>query len=112
MSNKLIEEIKRSRDTLLFLQEMGVADIPLTPEIARFLGRKESGPKKAERPQAISVEKSKSSKPFPALGFVMNGDSNPVLEEISSDIDGCTRCALHQHRSTIVTGQGERKHAF
>jgi uracil-DNA glycosylase family 4 len=108
--NQIIKILGQSRDTLLFLKQMGLRDLPLAPEIEAFLGKKDDPvSRKAVSVPASKVKPEKRSSQFPALNKMMKEDENPVLEEISSDIDGCTRCSLHKSRSTILTGHGEKE---
>lgn len=109
MSIKLIKEIKQSRDALLFLMDMGITELPLTPEVKSFLKWEGSQKENLDKSLARQDEKKKTSKIFPGLGKMVEGNNNSILEEITLDIKDCTRCALHQHRSAIVTGQGEKE---
>lgn len=107
-ARKIIQTIKESRDSLLFLKEMGITTLPLSPEIKKFLPGQDLTPGKAEKSPLVPKNAQATPQSVPDHGKVMNLDANPVLEEICSDLEGCTRCTLHENRSRIITGQGEK----
>ncbi|MEN8142696.1 MAG: uracil-DNA glycosylase [Thermodesulfobacteriota bacterium] len=96
--------LAKARSLLSFQQDMGVTDIPLTPEIEKFLFKKAAptAPKKTAAPRKATGAGSSGSmfRPAPdsALGL--------PLAEIYQDIEGCTKCPLHNDREKIVPGEG------
>jgi len=98
--------LEKARALLSFHQDMGVTVIARTPEIEKFLSnaemtpeRKIAAPSKASRPGSSTP----MFRPAPdsALGLPM--------AEIYQDIEGCTKCPLHEDREKIVPGSGPTK---
>lgn len=85
MSGSWSPEARRQiREHLLYLQECGVAGLPLPAP------RQPSGPVELERPAA-------------------DPDSATALESLRSEIGECTRCRLCEGRTHLVFGVGDPK---
>ncbi|MBU0480807.1 MAG: uracil-DNA glycosylase [Proteobacteria bacterium] len=107
-AREIIETIKATRDRLVFLKDMGIKDLPLTPELKNFLADKPPAPEKTIQPAPVIDNRRVSTGNTSAMATLMNRDANPVLEEIYADLAECTRCPLHLKRRGIIPGQGEK----
>lgn len=94
------------RDLLDFHERLGLSQIPLTPEIERFLrGPAAASPKSATRsPQPLPA--AKPGPPATLFSPAPESALNLPLPEIYQDIEGCTKCSLHHDRTQIVPGCG------
>ena len=126
---------RQLEEQLKFYREIGVADIggslpaakpaleanpavrpPVTvgaasppPEINA--ARQEPMPKKKDAPGQAALfgdlgptdETAPAARPLPVIH-----SQDPSLEAIREEIGECTRCKLHEHRTHIVYGEGDR----
>lgn len=102
--------LKKTRAILAFHEKMGIAAIPRTGGIEKFLSAPPLPPL-TPRPDAPSITRkapgaAKSGmlyEPAPASAL------NQSLAEIYRDMEGCDRCPLHQNRQRLVGGCGPAK---
>jgi len=111
MTTSLIRELlEQTREVLAYHQQMGVSELPSTPEMEKFLAGSQSGAAPATGKAAPLLcgktgQKAASQNPEPTPKISI---SQP-LAEICLDIDDCTKCELHRKRSRIIAGSGSGK---
>jgi len=106
MNRETVDILKKARSILRFHERMGVAEIPLTAGIEKFL----RGPATASCPPRVEpavtgnlgsgVQSGALYMPAPESAL------NLPLSEIYQEMEGCTKCRLHQDRLEIVKGSG------
>ena len=110
---------------LRFFQDLGIEEVYLPPEIRRQVVHSRSAttaaagrpqarpaesaakPTRAETPSQLPVPNPAASSASPEL-FSSPAPADPlrVLQQIETELVGCTRCELHQGRNSIVFGSG------
>jgi DNA polymerase len=100
------KHLKMARNILSFQKDMGISEIPLTPEIEKFLsGASLASPKEQIRP-AVKISPPGTSPTAPLFSPAPESAANLPLAEIYQDIEVCVKCSLHQDRKQIVPGCG------
>ncbi len=85
---------------------MGLTDVARTPEVDKFLSSKEAP---ADRKIAAPAKTSRPGSSSPMFCPAPDSALGLPLAEIYQDIEGCTKCPLHECRERIVPGNGPSK---
>lgn len=113
MSDSLRKILADTREFLRFQEEMGITELPLTPELRRFLaGPEQPAPAKAvpppRTPLARPAQAGAPPRPVPPprpKPPATPGNAQPI-GEIHQELAGCRLCPLHETRHQVVVGVG------
>lgn len=113
MKKKLstVELLRGVKKILSYHQSLGIENYPATPAIRHFLSSK------SEEPKAKAYSQRSTQDHFPKRPQKIEQGSGPVskkekeeaLSIIRKELNGCTRCMLHERRSHTVFGEGDEK---
>jgi DNA polymerase len=106
MSHEIKDILKKTRNILDFHEKMGIAGIPLTAVIEKFLTASTAQPAPKSAPPSAPQ---KSPDPGQGTAFYKPAPASAMnlpLAEIYQDMEGCTKCSLHENRQRIVMGCG------
>ncbi len=102
-TNYLLEEVRK---LLTYYQSMGIKHYPRSKAIDTFLQYQKQPPNKGEK-QVFPATSSDTQQKNSALQNEQSHAGISIsIEDVRTEIDGCTRCQLHVNRNTIVFGQG------
>lgn len=105
MSDSARKILEDTRELLRFQAEMGLSELPLTPELQKFLAVAPPPPRpSAARPVAAATpgRPTPSARPKPA---VVPANAQPI-GEIHQELAACRLCPLHESRAQVVAGLG------
>jgi len=114
MPDSVINILEDTRGLLRFFAEMGLSELPQTPELTKFLAEAEpAAPEKsAPMPRAMVARPAPAAAPLKrpvasplAKMVVIEGDLQSI-DEIQQELRDCRLCPLHEGRSQVVPGSG------
>lgn len=101
---KILED---TRELLRFRDEMGLSELPLTPEVHKFL----DGQEKPARLNGAPVSRPPAARALPATPPARPKspavpDNAQPIGEIHQELVDCRLCPLHENRQQVVVGSG------
>lgn len=105
---ELLYDVKK---ILSYHESLGIENYPASPAIRQFLSSKPAEPKTRADQQCSTQDHSPNSprKTKDASGPISRKEKKDSLAAIRMELEGCTRCMLHEGRSHIVAGEGDEK---
>lgn len=113
MSDSVRKILEDTRELLRFREEMGLSELPLTPEVQRFLGGEEkparvevapSARPPATRPVTVATPR-RSAPPARPKATEVSANAQPI-GEIHQELANCRLCPLQETRQQVVVGSG------
>lgn len=104
MSDSVRKILEDTREFLRFRDEMGLDELPLTPEVRRFLG----GDVKPVRVKVAPVSRppaGRSAPPARPKSLVVPVNAQ-TIGEIDQELADCRLCPLQENRRQVVVGSG------
>lgn len=113
MSDSVRKILEDTRELLRFRDEMGLSELPLTPEVDKFL----AGPEKSTRAAVAPAPRPAASRQVPAPSparpapvarpkpAVISANAQPI-GEIHQELADCRLCSLREAGQQVVVGFG------
>ncbi|NTV13279.1 MAG: uracil-DNA glycosylase [Desulfobulbaceae bacterium] len=111
MADSVRKILADTRALLHFQEDMGLTDLPLTPELKKFLAKPEAAAPAGGSPVPRPPAAYSAPAPPPAATprrpkpMVIPGNAQPI-GEIHQELAGCRLCLLHETRDKLVPGSG------